>query len=53
MELDRAFVDAEVECDLLVQLSLHDVLQHLPFARGERGEARTDRVPPSPRAPDP
>ena len=46
MEFYRAFVDAEVVCDLLVQLSLHDMPQHLTFARRERGKAHMQRFQP-------
>ena len=46
MEFYRAFLDAEVVCDLLVQFSLHDVVQHLSFARTECVEARTQPFQP-------
>jgi hypothetical protein len=41
MELYGALVDAEVIGNLLVEPSLHDVLEHLKFAPRERGESRT------------
>src|SRR5260370_38575798 len=40
MQFPRAMVSPEVIGDLLVQLSLHDVLEHLKFTRCELGERR-------------
>jgi len=35
MEFHRAFVDNEIVGYLFVQFTLHDVLQHIEFAREE------------------
>jgi hypothetical protein len=44
MDLDRLFRNPEVGGNLLVEPSDHDVLQHLMFARRERGQAPPERI---------